>query len=107
MDLPQWYIDAQREARSMTFGRVPLELVVAQGEVSKVIANRNISTKFKTNDDALIFMLDHVRTALKAESELAPDDPKNGGTMTFSLTHKNGRISLINTFDTVEYNYPT
>lgn len=106
LDLPEWILDAQREANSMSYGRVPVELVVARGQVTKVVGNKNVSVKVKNNDEAVIYIVDYIRSILKKESAQFPTDPKNGGTITFSLTHKDGRISLINTFDTIEYNYP-
>lgn len=106
IDLPGWVLDAQREANSMTYGRVPVELVVARGRVAKVVGTKNTSIKVKSADEAFIYAIDYVRSKLNAEKELSPTDPKNGGTITFSLTHKSGQVSLVNTFDTIEYNYP-
>jgi hypothetical protein len=109
LQLPEWYLDAQRQTQDMTFGRIPLELVVANGQVTKVVGTRNTSTKFKSNDDALLYILDHVRTTLNKETQKLqdePDNPQNGGTISIGITHKNGKVSLVNTFDTLEFNYP-
>lgn len=105
MDFPQWVIDAQRDARTMAFGRVPLELVVAQGEVTKVVGTKNKSVQFKNRsiDEAILYVVDLVRSAVNADD---PNGAKNGGTITFSITHKDKKVSLVNTFETVEYNYP-
>lgn len=106
ISLPDWVLDATREANSISFGRVPVELVVARGQVTKVVGTRNKSVKVKNADEAFLYAFDYARSILRKEKDLPPTDPKNGGTITFSLTHKNGEISLVNTFDTIEYNYP-
>lgn len=109
LQLPEWYLDAQRQTQDMTFGRVPLELVVANGQVTKVVGTKTTSTKFKSNDDALLYILDHVRTILNKEQQRLtdnPGDPLNGGVINLAISHKNAKVTLINTFDNIEFNYP-
>lgn len=105
LDYPEWVLDIQRAAHGMMFGRIPLELVVAQGKITKVIGSKSMQTKFRDTKEAQVFMLDHIRTKLKEAGE--PDAPnKQDGTSVFTVVHKGDKITQINTFDTVEYNYP-
>jgi hypothetical protein len=106
LSLPQWVLDTQRQVTETVYGRVQLELVVSHGRTAKAIGTKNTSVKVKANDEAFIYMIDHVRTLLNAEKDLATSEPKNGGTITFSITHKSGKISVVNTFETIEFNYP-
>jgi hypothetical protein len=104
-DLPEWFLDIQRSKQGMMFGRIPLELVVAQEKITKVIGTKSLQTKFRNTNEGQIFMLDHVRTKLKDAGE-ATDPSKSDGAITFTIMHKGEKITQINTFDTVEYNYP-
>lgn len=104
-DLPSWFLDIQRSKQNMAYGRIPLELVVSGNAITKVIGTQSHQTKFRTSDEARIFMLDHLNTKLREAVE-AEDPAKRDGTITFSISHKGDKITQINTFDTVEYNYP-
>lgn len=96
-DLPQWFFDIQTAARSMKFGRINFELVVANGEISKVIGNKVNQVRFHGHEQdqkaAKLWALDELNTM------------EGNGTKTFSVVHKGQITNQINTFDTIEYNY--
>ena len=97
-DIPQWFLDIQRSKQSLQFGRIPLELVVSQGEISKVIGTRSNQVRFHAHEQdqkaAKLWVLDILNTLV------------SDGTTTFSIIHKGPLIKQINTFDAVEYSYP-
>lgn len=96
IDLPKWVMDLQKTQNDVQFGRIPLELVKAHGKITKVIGTQTIQTKFRENNEAQIFMLDHVRTAV---------GKKVDGTITFNVVCKGGRVTQIDTVNHVVYNY--
>ena len=102
---PEWLLDIQRAKQGMMYGRIPLELVVSQEKITKVIGTKSFQTKFRDTNEGQLFMLDHVRTKLKDAGE-SSDPTKRDGSITFTIMHKGDRITQINTFDTVEFNYP-
>jgi hypothetical protein len=105
MDFPEWVLDIQRAKQGMLYGRIPLELVVAQEKITKVVGTKSHQTKFRNTEEAQIFMLDYVRSKLKNAGE-STDPTKRDGAITFTIMHKGDKVTQINTFDTVEYNYP-
>lgn len=104
-DMPSWYLDVSRSKQGMMYGRIPIELVVSSEKITKVIGTKSFQTKFKDTNEAQIFMLDHVRTKLKEAGD-STDPGKRDGSFTFTVMHKGDKVTQVNTFDTVEYNYP-
>ena len=96
-DIPEWFFDIQLAKKTMQFGRIPLELVVSGGEVSKVIGTRSDQIRFQPHEQeqrsARLWVVDLINSM------------KTDGTTTFSVIHKGPIIKQINFFDTVEYSY--
>ncbi len=94
---PQWIIDVQAEAKKMGYGRIPMEFVVANGEIGKSIGSSSTHTKFRSFDrdqkTAKIWVLDKLNTL------------EGDGTITISVVHHGSTITQVNTFDTIENNY--
>ena len=97
-NMPNWFLDIQRAKQGAQYARIPLELVVSNGEISKVVGSRSQQVRFQPHEQdqkaARLWVLDVLNTA------------DGDGTTTFSVIRKNGVIKQVNTFDTVEYNYP-
>lgn len=96
-DLPAWFLDIQRTKQTMQYGRIPLELVVSNYEISKVIGSTSNQVRFQPHMQeqkaAKLWVLDILNTL------------ETNGTTTFSVIHKGPIIKQINTFSAVEYNY--
>jgi hypothetical protein len=96
-DLPTWFLDVQRAKQGMVYGRIPLELVVSNQEISKVVGSKSDQVRFQPHEQ-------HQKAAKLWVLDILNNLDTNG-TTTFSVIHKGPIIKQINTFQSVEYNY--